>query len=55
MISPILGGAPAIEDRDSYWRAFLDELRIALNPKYGDNFIDDCITLSKDEVKSRYF
>lgn len=55
MISPILGGAPAIEDRDSYWQTFLDELRAALNPKYGENFIDDCITLSKDEVKSQYF
>ena len=54
-ISPVLPGAPAPAEQAAHWVGFLDELRAALNPKYGPDFIDDCLTMDKDEVKEKYF
>ena len=50
-----MSGAPKPEERESHWEALLNELRGSLNPKYGDEFIDDCILLNEDEVKKKYF
>ena len=52
-----MSGAPSSkpEEREAHWAALLNELRSSLNPKYGDEFIDDCILLNEDEVKKKYF
>lgn len=53
-ISPAMAGAPALEEREAHWQQFLEELRSTLNTKYGPDFVDDCIILSKEELKSKY-
>jgi hypothetical protein len=53
-IDPHMPGAPALADRDTYWQTFLGELRQSLNVKYGEEFIDDCIRLDKEEIKEKY-
>lgn len=50
-------GAPDHNDvvaREEYWAAFLQELKNTLNPKYGEEFIEDCLHMDKEEVKSKY-
>lgn len=54
-ISPRMAGAPSDEEKHSYWQSFLEELRTALNPRYGDGFVDDCVLLDTEEVKKKYF
>ena len=54
LIDPHMPGAPILADREAYWQNFLGELRSELNPKYGDEFIDDCIRLDKEEIKTKY-
>lgn len=54
-ISPIMAGAPSAAEMPSAWSSLLDELRESLNPKYGDNFVDDCLQLKEDDVKAKYF
>ena len=53
-ISAHMTGAPSVEDRDAYWVEFLNELRANLNPKYGPDFVDDCITLAPEVIKEKY-
>lgn len=54
-ISPRMAGAPDEAEMESAWKALLQELRGTLNPKYGDEFVDDCLSMSADEVKAKYF
>lgn len=49
-ISPHMPGAPLESDQQRYWLEFLQELRNNLNPKYGDDFVDDCLS-ANDAVK----
>lgn len=53
-ISAHMPGAPTPEEREAYWLSFLDELRAALNPRCGEDFIDDCLRLPPADVKAKY-
>lgn len=56
-LDPHMPGAPNNKDpteRSEYWTQFLDELRSTLNPKYGEDFINDCLSLDPAEVKQKY-
>ena len=56
-ISPHMPGAPDnsnLAERQQFWDQFIGELRAALNPKYGEDFIDDCLNMDVSEVKLKY-
>jgi hypothetical protein len=54
-INPMMDGAPTEAEQGSYWVSFLDELRAHLGPKYGEEFVDDCLRLTPQEIKDKYF
>ena len=54
-VDPVMAGAPRPEETEVFWASFLDKLREELNPKYGENFIDDCLTKDLGDVKAKYF
>jgi hypothetical protein len=53
-VSPVMTGSPDPSQKEEYWQSFLVELRDALNPKYGDSFIDDCINMEHSEACLKY-
>ena len=54
-VDPVMTGAPRPDEREVFWKDFLDTLREELNPKYGEHFIDDCLHKDLSEVKEKYF
>lgn len=54
-ISPVMAGAPSPAEMPSAWSSLLVELSESLNPKYGDDFIHDCIHMNEEDVKAKYF
>ena len=48
-------GAPSPTEMSTAWAALLEELGNSLNPKYGEDFIHDCVHMNEDDVKAKYF
>jgi hypothetical protein len=56
-VSPQMPGAPDNSnpvEREQYWIALLEELKSHLNPKYGPDFIQDCLSMNVPDVKAKY-
>ncbi len=53
-ISAWMPGAPVESEREQYWQVLLGDLREALNSKYGEAFVDDCLLLEVETVKHKY-
>ena len=53
-LSPVMAGSPSPSQTAEYWQSFLAELRDALNPKYGESFVDDCISMEPAAVTQKY-
>jgi len=54
-VSALLDGVPeSKESQQKYWQEFLAELRQAMSQKFGVDFIDDCLNMEAEEIKTKY-